>query len=206
MINIQKKSKVNVIIQTKKQQGLVLFVALIALVAMSLAAAALIRSVDSSVLLAGNLAFKQSATMSADTALSLASNYLTANALTLNTDDKTRGYHASVGIDLKADSTWTNANSVLAAAGSGIDSTGKDSSGNEIRYIVQRMCRSTGTAANVQGDCLVGVAAIGGNSNSGPKGVGEKGLTNNGSSTMYRITTRVAGPHNTVSRMQAYIY
>ena len=204
MINFKKQSKVSIIIKAKKQQGLVLFVALIALVAMSLAAAALIRSVDSSVLAAGNLAFKQSATMSADTAISLASSYLTTNALTLNTDDKTKGYHASTGIDLKADATWTDANSKLAA-GSGI-TAGKDSSGNEIRYVIQRMCRSTGTAANVEGDCLVGVAVIGGNTNTGPKGVGEAGQSNTGTSTMYRITTRVAGPHNTVSRMQAYIY
>ena len=45
----------------KSQKGVVLFFALIALVAMSLAAAALVRSVDSGVLVAGNLAFKQSA-------------------------------------------------------------------------------------------------------------------------------------------------
>ena len=51
----------------RKQKGLVLFLALIALVAMSLAAAALVRSVDSGILAAGNLAFKQAAIMSAET-------------------------------------------------------------------------------------------------------------------------------------------
>ena len=41
------------------QRGLVLFFALIALVAMSLAALALVRSVDTSTLISGNLAFRQ---------------------------------------------------------------------------------------------------------------------------------------------------
>ena len=48
------------------QRGLVLFFALIALVAMSLAALALVRSVDTSTLISGNLAFRQAATTSAD--------------------------------------------------------------------------------------------------------------------------------------------
>ena len=43
-----------------KQRGVVLFIALIALVAMSLAAVALVRSVDTATIIAGNLAFKQS--------------------------------------------------------------------------------------------------------------------------------------------------
>jgi Tfp pilus assembly protein PilX len=60
----------------KSQNGLVLFIALIALVAMSLAAAALIRSVDSGVLVAGNLAFKQSAIMSAETGIARAYRFI----------------------------------------------------------------------------------------------------------------------------------
>jgi len=52
-----------------KQRGVVLFFALIALLAISLAAVALIRSVDTSTMIAGNLAFKQTATTSADAGL-----------------------------------------------------------------------------------------------------------------------------------------
>ena len=81
----------------KHQNGIILFFALIALVAMSLAAAALIRSVDNSTLVAGNLAFKQSAQMSADSAFSLASTYLTApaNQAALTTGVATSGYYAT---------------------------------------------------------------------------------------------------------------
>jgi len=50
----------------RQQQGLALMVALIALVAMTLAGVALVRSIDTNALIAGNLAFRQSATMSAE--------------------------------------------------------------------------------------------------------------------------------------------
>jgi len=49
-----------------REQGVILFVALIVLVAMSLAGIALMRSVDTSVLVAGNLAYRQGATSVAD--------------------------------------------------------------------------------------------------------------------------------------------
>lgn len=55
-----------------KQRGVVLFFALIALVAMSLAAVALIRSVDTSTLIAGNLAFKQATKNSAEAGIEAA--------------------------------------------------------------------------------------------------------------------------------------
>ena len=50
----------------KRQQGVILFVALIVLVAMSLTGIALMRSVDTNLLVAGNLAFRQGATAASD--------------------------------------------------------------------------------------------------------------------------------------------
>ena len=76
----------------QRQKGLVLFVALIALVAMSLAAAALVRSVDSGILAAGNLAFKQSAIMSAETGISDAYKYISDNLAALS--NSSNGYFA----------------------------------------------------------------------------------------------------------------
>ena len=46
----------------RREQGVVLFIALIVLVAMSLAGIALMRSVDTGILIAGNLGFRQNAT------------------------------------------------------------------------------------------------------------------------------------------------
>ena len=47
-----------------RQRGVSLFFALVCLVAIMLAAVALVRSVDTSTLISGNLAFQQSATSS----------------------------------------------------------------------------------------------------------------------------------------------
>jgi len=49
-----------------REKGLALLVAMIALVAMSLAGIALVRSIDTNTMIAGNLAFRQGATLSAD--------------------------------------------------------------------------------------------------------------------------------------------
>ncbi len=116
-----------------RQKGVVLFFALIALVVMSLAAVALIRSVDTNTLIAGNLAFKQSAMASADTGVETAIKWLDANQTTaLNNDNVNNGYYASP-LD-SAKTRFTTGYSL--ATGTGI-SAGKDSGGNTISYVVK---------------------------------------------------------------------
>jgi Tfp pilus assembly protein PilX len=81
-----------------RQRGVVLFFALIAMVVMMLAAVALIRSVDTSTSVAGNLAFKQSATVSADSGVETALALLRTPALdtTINSAaNATLGYYAT---------------------------------------------------------------------------------------------------------------
>jgi type IV pilus assembly protein PilX len=202
----------------KSQHGLVLFVALIALVAMSLAAAALIRSVDSSVLVAGNLAYKKSATMAADSTLTAASNFIRGG--NLNISNAAVGYYASVinnpadagFIDLGRDSAiWTGAGSQLltsAMPNMGISANNTDISGNQIRYVLQRMCRNDG-APSPTNDCLFGISGAEGTSKSDScqkSGAGECPNVENSTSPQYRITARVVGPKNTISLIQAYIY
>jgi len=136
-----------------KQQGVVLFIALVALVVMSLAAVALIRSVDTNTLIGSNLSFKQAATTSADAGIEAAitqlvgmrdaaannaKNVLNDATHTLNITDLTArpGYHSNVNpaLNLTADATWNGTNNVSLA---------QDASGNTVRYIIQRMCRIT---------------------------------------------------------------
>jgi type IV pilus assembly protein PilX len=188
-----------------KQKGLVLFIALIALVAMSLAAAALVRSVDSGVLVAGNLAFKQSAILSAETGFADAYTFISGKT-PLVLQANVQGYFATLDetLSLTAESTWTDANSFTVGADP------QDLSGNETRYILQRMCRTTG--AGDKNNCLVGM----GNAPAGSQGaVSEGGGAGGGGfdrpsgssdAVVYRATIRVAGPKNTVSYLQAFIY
>jgi type IV pilus assembly protein PilX len=209
------------------ETGIVLVVAMIALLIMSLAAVALIRSVDTSTLIAGNISFRQSATISADSGMESAITWLSnTNINTLDNDSLANGYYATSEIwcsttagttcqatktatyqyllDVTSDAIWAVGRSA-AATGTGIDSsTQKDSSGNKTRYIIQRMCRTTGAPTPAQ--CLFG------NSEAGSSGQGVKDATQagavlpTGSSPMYRVTARVFGPKNTASYIQAFVY
>jgi Tfp pilus assembly protein PilX len=190
-----------------QQKGLVLFVALIALVAMSLAAAALIRSVDSNVLAAGNLAFKQSAIMSAETGIARAYRFINENqALLDGTGASSDGYYATLdsNLNLTADTTWGAATSI------GITSDIGDNSGNTVRLVIQRMCRNVGIV--VEENCLVGYgntapSSKGNKSEGGGAGGGAYGAKDpGGPAVVYRATVRVTGPRNTVSYLQAFIY
>lgn len=193
------------------ERGVVLFIALIALVVMSLAAVALIRSVDTNTMIAGNLAFKQSAVVSSDrgveTALGWIEAKVIANSADLDSDSIANGYYATYlapDLDnpavLKADATWA-----AAAVATGADiTTGTENLGNNIRYIIQRMCRNA--VPPVVEACLFGDTETG----KGSKGV--KDATTAGAkiavvqSPMYRVTVRVNGPKNTVSYTQTFVY
>ena len=197
------------------QRGVVLFLALIALVVMSLAAVALIRSVDTNAVIAGNLSFKQSARISSDRGAETALVWINTkapNPASLNSNIPSEGYYATyitpdLDMVLKDDATWTNANSA-AATGSdivaGVEDNGK---GNNIRYIIQRMCSQAVSPSNdVSNKCLFGGTVKGGNS----QGVKDRsrccGQVGAQQSPVYRVTVRVTGAKNTVSYTQTYVY
>jgi len=182
-----------------KQQGVVLFIALIALVVMSLAAVALIRSVDTNTIIAGNLGFKQSATVSADSGVETALTWIANNQSSLTADITSSGYYSTFNADAK---TLVNA-STTVATGTGI-SAGKDSSGNTINYVIQRMCKNTGASNSTH--CLFGPPGEDTNSNSNCDASNPCLNAAASDSLMYRITTKVTGPKNTVSYTQAFVY
>lgn len=182
----------------KQQKGLVLFVALIALVAMSLAAAALVRSVDSGILVAGNLAFKQSAFMSAETGISDAYKYIGTNQSSLTASSA--GYFALFDDtkDLKSNSTWGSGNSFLVASDA--------ITGNETRYILQRMCWDIGDADNTPNNCMKGDGSKAASSQAVQNYTSQNPGAGSAQSVVYRVTVRVTGPKNTKSYLQAFVY
>lgn len=199
-----------------RQRGVVLFFTLIALLAMSLAAVALIRSVDTSTLVAGNLAFKQSATASGDAGVETAITWMTGietansalNVLTntshpFNNDNAAAGYYSSMNPALSlTDGTgiqWDDTDSLLV---------GTDGSGNEIRYVIQRMCRTANVAIQ-NADCLFSGAVQDNNGQNIllPQEVCEgAGCPVAGQTPQVRITARATGSKNTVSYVQAFVY
>ena len=183
-----------------RQSGAVLFIALIVLVAMSLAGIALIRGVDTTNLIAGNLAFRQSATHGGDWGVEQARNWLQSqSAGTLENDVPGHYYAASqTGLDFTAtdpsqtDFDWQN-NSFDA---------GNDPAGNAVRYVVHRMCDAAGAQNSV--NC---VRTSAGGTAGGTKGGATYGsfALPSTSQIYYRITTRVTGPRNTVSYIQVMV-
>jgi hypothetical protein len=200
------------------QRGVVLFFALIALVVMSLAAVALIRSVDTSTLIAGNLAFKQSATTSGDSGLESAiavmaateaaekaanKNVLMDATHAFNVTNAAVGYYSNAdpALNLTDDAVWD-------AIDQGLVPEIVDQSGNRIRYVIQRMCRNPDEVASKE-NCLFSSAALDNNGQQVPlpsdvcQG---SGCPAAGQSPEYRITSRTTGPAFTVSYIQAFVY
>jgi hypothetical protein len=167
------------------------------------------------VLVAGNLAFKQSATTIGDSGMVAAMDWVRANPTALTATSAGNGYYStSSGLTLTATegsawpsgAAWTDATSELAT-GSGFPTAtpGYDPiTGNTVRYVIQRMCRITGLVT--QTNCLMGSA------NTPGKTFGDLNEQNLGGnlmpslSPMYRVTARVTGPKNTISYIQAYVY
>jgi type IV pilus assembly protein PilX len=213
-------------VSNNNQQGVVLFVALVALVVMSLAAVALIRNVDTNTKIAGNLSFKQSALISADRGVEAAMAWIqttaNANPATLDNSVAANGYYAIYGdLDLnsattpalnlddrnilKSDSTWSTY--ATLATGTGITNGIEDDGQNTISYIIERMCTAELPPANdVNNKCLFGASEPGGGSK-GVKTAEEAGaIISSQASPVYRVTVRVTGPQNTQVYSQAYAY
>jgi Tfp pilus assembly protein PilX len=200
----------------RAQRGVVLFIALIVIVAMALAGLALVRSVDTNVLVAGNIAFKQGATNAADQGVEAARTWLVANKSTLSDDQVVSGVTAYYSnwqstIDLTGnDPTKTDFNWGANA----LEVTANDGAGNRVRYVIHRLCANSNTTpsstACVKVSSTSGGGGAGGGEYSGRYGY-ERGGASGGfnltaTTVYYRITVRVDGPRNTTSYVQALMY
>lgn len=183
-----------------RQNGIALIVALIMLVAMTLAAIALVRSVDTSNIIAGNLAFKQSATHSGDSGIESAIAWLEANnaGTTLHAHIFASGYAASrqdPGANQSWDQFWT-----VLANNNQVVTLPTDASGDTVSYTIQRLCNAVGDPASPSTGCEVSPTSN--NAANGSEDAGSIALLYN-SQVYYRITSRVTGPRNTVDYVQA---
>jgi type IV pilus assembly protein PilX len=193
------------------QQGVILFVALIVLVAMSLAGIAMMRSVDTNVLVAGNLAYRQGATAAGDWGIEAARKYLrdqlVGNPAALDLDSPSNGYYASwqTNVDLYGKTASTTDDFNWSGAGVLV---GTDAGGNEVRYIVQRICRQQGSGTSATAACIKTASTT----TSGTVEGSTMGAVQYGTGQLpppltifYRVTVRVAGPRNTQSFVQAVL-
>lgn len=186
-----------------RQKGVVLILTLILLVVMTLGAIALIRSVDTGNLVAGNLAFQQSTTSSADAAIEDAVAWLQANSSSLDNDQNTR-YRATVANqNPAAGQTWESFwNSSLDLIAFQLYSSGSpDTAGNTVKYVIHRQC-SYALSPTQGGNCAASPSTTTATGNE--EEAGQVQLTGT-SSVFYRITIKVGGPRNTASYIQAVV-
>jgi Tfp pilus assembly protein PilX len=197
----------------QRQQGVVLLIALIALVAMTLAAIGLVRSIDTGSLVAGNIGFRQSAVATADSGVEAARAWIVSQLDTgaLYADVPAQGYYSTRqdGVDITGNAT--------TSAADGIDWDGSDASqpvkafnagaldatGAQVSYVINRLCTVPGDNNASNQDCAVSYAAAQGSTQRTVSIPDQplQGVPN----YFYRITVRVAGPRNTVSYVQALI-
>jgi hypothetical protein len=202
---------------SRAERGLSLLFALLALVALSLAAAGLVRTVGGGSLAVGNLGFKLDATTSADRGGEAAIAWLQANntGVTLDSNVTASGYYATstdaldatgrnIAAATRAVVDWNNDN---CASVSGTYSACLDASppttvgGNSVSWIVTRLCASVGSKNDVTNSCATTLSS--GNvddSASGGQSYGENGgFANATTAPYYRIVVRSLGGRNAVS-------
>lgn len=203
MLNSRDHSPVRGLLRAK-QDGVVLMMALIVLVAMTLAGIALVRSVDTTNVIAGNLAFQQAATHAGDAGTEAAAAWLQANnsGSTLQSDITGQGYAASFQPPLAANQSWDNYWTTVLVPSGRVVTLAPDAGGNTVSYTIQRLCNASGDALSPATGCAVTRAT--GVATSSSKTAGTVALLY-ASQIYYRVTTRTAGPRNTVSYVQAIV-
>ena len=197
------------------QRGIAMIVAMIVLVAMTLGAVALTRSVFTSNLIAGNLAFQKAATTSTDIGVenaiawletkgSLTTTSCASGTLVLACDDKNNGYSASQQ-DPAAGETWADFWKSRLDANGYVKTLTKDDAGNTASYVIQRMCNTQGDPGGSGIVCSTSPNSTGGTC-AGGSSCDTQGINLfSVSQVYYRITVRVQGPNNTTSFVQAMV-
>jgi type IV pilus assembly protein PilX len=200
------------------QGGVVLFMALIVLVLMTLGTIAMMRSVDTTNVIAGNLAFKQAAAQSGDAGVEAAINWLQTNAgPALWINNYANGYSATrqdPGGTQTWDQFWSatvdpspSSAGTLTCSVNGIACTlPTDAAGNTVTYTISRMCALTGdpNTPSVSVGCPTAPVQAAAGSGSSNQGSGQIGLKY-AKQYYYRITVRVVGPRNTVGYIQSMV-
>jgi type IV pilus assembly protein PilX len=210
------------------QRGLSLVFALLALAAISLAAVALVRSVDSGSLVIGNLGFKQDTTRAADRAAETARAWLAVASASLAADGAAgTGYYAQVPPNLDPTGQTTSAARRMAVinwgdpdscacVAAGTCSTCAIAPSNEFllnegtvraRYVITRLCPSAGAPSDTNACAQpAGLNLENNPANSGESYGDQHAQMQTAQAPYYRIIVRTVGGRNTVSFTETIVH
>lgn len=193
------------------QKGVVLFIALIVLVAMTMAGIALVRSVDTANVIAGNFAFKQGTLQAADIGVEAAvaalpnivATSLENNLTPAATSTNPNYWYYATRRELDSQGVPTTKESGAAGTATAINwnniPVASTVAGNSVQIVIDRLCQGPPPVTDIQGKCFADAPAGGGTKKAGA--VVFSGTT----AVYYRVTVRVSGPRNTVSMVQAIL-
>lgn len=184
------------------QQGIILPVALVALLVIMIASVGLIRSTDTTSQVAGKLAFKQDAANQGERAALVVQNLFETGALSntanRDTDQIASNYYASIQAShqtgLPSVLMDTSQFDGLFGANNIVDATSQIT----VRYLVERLCYSDGTVTIT--NCVTSTlnSDVGGDA----MNLGNQGKATGSDSPIYRLSIRVTGPLNTNAFIQ----
>lgn len=189
------------------QQGVVLFVALVVLVIMTLAGISMMRQIGGGQMIAGNLAFKQSATSSADRGTEAARNLVMISAtVILDADQPASGYFATTAPPVAAFTStpgqpFNPATYKWDVANASFEDTAGDGAGNRVQHVIHRLCPSIGP---IEGQLCTTMVNTDGGDKGGTDYTKPPLVTDQ--KPYFRVTTRVTGPRNTSSYTQVLLY
>ena len=174
----------------RHRRGLALIIALIVLAAMSLAAVALVRAVDTTTAVTGNLAFRAASIAAVDMAIEAAFAALFENDLIPDRDHDLRAqnYYASR-------QPGEDARGVPAVLQGLRDALPPDrvldaGNGNTLRYLIERMCLRPGPATPA--NCALAQSAVPTMTATPEAGTAAPTIP------LYRVSVRADGPQNTL--------
>jgi Tfp pilus assembly protein PilX len=207
--SISRRARASVALRAR-QGGTILIIALIVLVAMTLAGIATMRSVDTATITAGNIGLRQASVNAADQGIQAGVNWLTANLGPTLVNDNHQlgtasiGYFSSVaGADPNwyDPLTWTDAGQLNAG--------NPDAGGNVVFFLIHRMCAipncdTSATCGGKPNTCAstVSTATLAG------QGSDQTRPTDTHTSAPaihYRVTAKAVGPRNSISIVQSMV-
>lgn len=192
-------------ISPARQSGTVLFITLIVLVSMTLATIALMRSVDTTNIIAGNLAFKRTAQLAADAgteqALTVTLPYLIKSGQLSNTAGCPAGfgYKSFYEPYLEPPTPGATWETYWQNLGSCPITLPPDALGNKVSYVIEALCNQNGWVGCQDTPPLFAQSCVAAN-------LGKVNFNCPPAQGKYfRITSRVEGPRNTVSFIQVIV-
>lgn len=204
-----------------KHRGVSLLFALLSLAALSLATVALVRSVDTSSVVMGNLSFKQDATAVADRATKQAITVLN-NALPGSLNINADGYYATAyeNLDVTGQQMtgvrklidWDGDHCQYAPGTAEADCTVLPAAEltinqNKVRYVIFRLCDAVGDPNATTTSCARPLVSSSSQaSKRGKLDYSDYERFTNVSGVYYRIVVRVIGPRNTTSFVETIVH